>query len=142
MATVYLMRHGKDSLPSIGNIPPEHRFTKKMFEYGDLNETGIEQVRSSAGLIRDELIARGIRDITIYHSPVNRVVQSAQVLAGSLEPVKSRLEPREELRPSSHSIVSVVRTMGAFGIVIGHEQDLEDYTGQSFEHGQYRVVFR
>ena len=142
MTTVYIMRHGSYNQPRSSDVPSEAWTNGAFLDYGDLNSNGTNEITNSGLIIKNDLLDRGVKEVTIYHSPVNRVVQSAQVLARAISPISSRLEPRDELRSSKYKIRELIGEIGPVGIIVCHSQDMEDFTGQELATGEYRRIFR
>lgn len=118
MSFAYIMRHGDAR--------------------GELTERGREQVRASAEQIRNEL--EGIERIVIYHSPLTRAVQSAQVLQEALRPIIAVLEERQECACDESNIGSVVRNAQRPCIVVSHQPDIADFTGSSLGNAEFVKV--
>lgn len=100
MKTIYLVRHG---------------------EAGDVNLTpcGREQIKETARKLKLELF--GLEAITIYHSPLQRATQSAQVMAENLKPMTTKLQPENDLYCDSYNIGAVVSKAESPAIIVSHQ---------------------
>ena len=106
--TIYLMRHGRDD--PVG---------------GALDEVGRAQVLASAGRLKADL--GSIDSVTVYHSPLRRARESAEILAEVLRPINTQLVERPELGLGRFLVEEVAREIDSVGIIISHGPDLEAY---------------
>lgn len=113
MSFAYIMRHGHDRV--------------------ELTDKGREQVRLTGELIKNEL--QGIERIVIYHSPLIRAVQSAQVLQEAIKPTTAILEQRQELCESE--IDQVLRSAQRPCILVSHQPDIAELTGRSLGNAEF-----
>tara|TARA_Y100000310_G_C20228945_1_gene599300 strand:- start:121 stop:507 length:387 start_codon:yes stop_codon:yes gene_type:complete len=123
--TIYLVRHGKYAQES-------------------LVEDGRQQIQRAARTILRDL--KGLKHITIYHSPITRARESAEVLAETLRAkMNISLEERDTLAQGSYLIHKVVEEITEKGIIVSHLLDLQVYMEQqgietTFRYGQVRRV--
>ena len=106
--TIYLIRHG-DARQG-------------------LTPLGIEQIQATARQLQTELA--GLEKITIYHSPLQRAAESAQVMLETLKPVQATLQARKELCCDSLTVAAVVKTAESPCIIVSHQPDLQHYLRQ------------
>ena len=107
MRTAHIVRHGEDG-------------------YDGLTARGVQQIQEASRSIRTEL--EDVEELVIYHSPLARAVQSAEVMRDELRPIRAELEERAELASGSYRVAEVVRSAQRFPcVVISHQPDLQDY---------------
>ena len=99
---------------------------------GSLTDIGRSDVMESGREIGSKL---GKDSVRIFHSPLVRAVESAEVLAKALDPIRAELVPRYELESGSYGVSDVVGDMDSDDIIVSHMPDLEDFTS---ELGRYR----
>ncbi|HLC51999.1 MAG TPA: phosphoglycerate mutase family protein [Candidatus Nanoarchaeia archaeon] len=117
---VYLVRPGQD------------------YRDGSLSPRGVNQIVITSRLIREEL--GNLEGVVIYHSPLKRAAESAQVMSTELGGIPT--VPREELKCDSYRVSQVIDGIKDRGVIISHISDLEDYlekqriVGLAFSNGQ------
>ena len=88
---------------------------------GSLNEKGKEQIKATTTEIEQDL--GSLEEITIFHSPIRRARESAQIMAEEMS-LSTRLERRWDLSSESYNLSNVVAEIEDIGIIISHMPDL------------------
>jgi len=116
---LYLVRHG-----SYNPITEE------------LNLEGILEIVNTTKEIKNQL--NGLEAISIYHSPIIRAKQSAEVIAENLQPIKSTVIEKEALRLERNKVKEVAEAINdKYAIIVSHGPDLENYL---YKLGVYREL--
>jgi len=127
MKQIYLIRHGAYKRDS-----------------GKLTIEGILEISNTGNAIKENL--KDMNKIKIYHSPIIRAEQSAEVLECILHPMKSILESKEELSLENYKINNLVKTLdNDTYIIVSHQPDLEHYLRNMGKNthlrtGDFRVI--
>jgi phosphohistidine phosphatase SixA len=111
MKTVYLVRHGAYDRDS-----------------GALTSRGESEIKQTGELLAEKI--NGLEEITIYHSPKKRAMESALVLVAalhSLPKIKINLERAEELACEEYHVGKLVNKINNTAILVSHQPDLETY---------------
>ncbi len=117
MKYAYIMRHG-------------------VYESGDsLIPSSEEYVKQNARLIKSDLL--DIEAITVFHSPAQRALVTANTVANELNGIRVTLEAKTELDFNKYEIGHFLEKQKETCIVVSHEPDIKRITGEKLVSGSY-----
>ena len=141
MKNIYLVRHGK----ALGTLYPkgveEIKATAAKIQ-SEIGRAYVQQMMEEGRKViikynYNELIEKYEIDwsnhtgkVEIFHSPLERAKESAEIIAGFFKPGNVHMEAKDELSCNSYQVHSIVDIIESTGIIISHQPDLMDYLGR------------